>query len=290
MQPPTDIPTPDGLIFTFQVFGLFPLSLTGGPVINVILQCISLGNCLVIAAIALCSLYFAPDIFDTTNTIGLFVDIIQIMAPILTHLAICCEALLRRESYTQFWVQFERICRGVERFQGPSLRGDLKSLYQRTRIKLLLLFLVPLALEIRILWGIFGNFWFFSRLAAEFSFIGCRLSFLQLCLYIALINWLLQLLAEEVQRISNESRSALKSVEREMDNRVAYRRVQWVQEAAREVVELTAKLNLCYRWSLVANLTNNFLSITIAFYWNYRSLYFNNLIYQAGGRISCAWN
>lgn len=277
----TDCPMPSEILCLSQVFGLFPVSLSASPGIGVLLRCISVANSVAVLVITFFSLYYAPDIFDTLNAIGLFVDIIQIMAPILTHLVICVEALVRVNDYKKFWFQFGRTFATLQKLNGP-LQEELMGVYRRVGLQLGILFVVPLLIEIRILWGIFDNYWVYSRLAAQFSFIGCRLSYLQLCLHLALINWVLQLLANEMQRLSNGSRSQLKSVEWEMTSQVAYRRILLVQQASKDVVELTSHLNQCYRWSLVANLTNNFLSITIAFYWNLRSLYFNNLKYQAG--------
>lgn len=203
------------------------------------------------------------------------------MAPILTHLVICIESFVRVNDYKKFWLQFGKTYSILQKLNGP-LHEELTGVYKSVGFKLLLLFLVPLIIEVRILWGIADNYWVYSRLAAQFAFIGCRLSYLQLCLHLELINWLLRSLANEMQRLSNDSRSQLKSVEWEIYSQVAYRRLQLVRQATRDVVELTSHLNECYRWSLVTNLTNNFLSITIAFYWNFRSLYFNNLKYQAG--------
>lgn len=281
MAPRKDILFPSTVLSVCQVFGIFPLSISGHTPTNILLKCVSLVNCLLILCITFFSLYYAPDIFDTTNAIGLFVDILQIMAPILTHLMIVLEAVIRVPSYQRFWSQFERTVLLLHTINGP-LTVEIKTLYRRCMWKLGLFFILPLLIEVRILYGIRDNFWVFSRLAAEFSFIGCRLSFLQLCLHIDLINWLMQLSEQEVKRVSNDSRSQLKRVELEMATQVAYKRIQVVQRATRNVGALTAEISNCYRWSLVANLTNNFLSITIAFYWNYRSLYFNNLKYQAG--------
>lgn len=282
MQLDKDFPLPSQILSVCQVFGIFPLCLNGDSRwTNLITKCVALINCLIILVIMFLTLYYAPDIFDTTNAIGLFVDIIQILAPILTHLVICIEAPFRISTYREFWREFQSTFHLVQSLHGP-LEMDLKDLYRRCRNKFGILFIVPLAIEIRILYGIMDNFWVFSRLAGEFAFIGCRLSYLNFCLHIELVRWTLQLLEQEVRRISNDSRSQLKRVEWEMKEGFAYKRIQLVQRATRKVMQLTSLLNKCYRWSLVTNLTNNFLSITIAFYWNYRSLYFSNLMYQAG--------
>lgn len=272
---------PVEILSVFQAFGLFPLTLTGGPVINFLLKSLSLLNTLFILIILYLSFHFAYDIFDTTNTIGLIVDIVQIMAPILTHLVIAVEATRRIGNYRHLWATFERVWDLIQQLDNGSV-GDLKKLYWRFGVQLAILFWVPLAVELRILYGIYTNFWVYSRLAAAFAFLGCRLSYLLYSLHVVIINWLLEQLAREAQRISNESRSQLKSLRVEMDAGRLYHRIKVISEALSQVYLATSAVNLCFRWSLLFNLTNNFLSITIAFYWNYRSLYFNNLIFQAG--------
>lgn len=284
MQVREDFLVPTGILSVFQIFGIFPLSLFDGDSrgINFFLRFVALINCLLILGITFASFYFASDIFDATNAIGLFVDIIQILSPIIAHLVICAEAPLSIASYRQFWVHFQDTFHLLQQLHGP-LREELQRLYRRCQIKLGILFVVPLLIELRILYGISDNFWVYSRLAAEFAFIGCRLSYLNYCFHVELINWVLAQLEEHVRTLSNDSRSQLKRVEWEMTSGIAYRRLQVVQKATRiAVTQLTSTLSTCYRWSLLANLTNNFLSITIAFYWNYRTLYFSNLMYQAG--------
>lgn len=282
MQEKKDFPIPWDIFLVFQVFGVFPVSLRGGPGINSLLKLVSLLNLFLILIITTWSLYYAQDIFDVTNTLGLFVDIIQVMAPISTHFLICLESFFSARSYLRFWQQFSDSLQIIRELNGDPLSEELLRFYRNTRVKLLLFFWVPLFIEIRILWGIFPNFWFFSRIAAQFAFIGCRLSYLQLCFHIQIVNWLLQVLERELRRVANDSRSQLKCVVREMEDKMGCRRIQGVHKATCEVIKLTSTLNACYRWSLLANLTNNLLCITIAFYWNYRSLYFNNLIFQAG--------
>lgn len=283
MQGQKDFPIPEDIFLVFQVCGVFPVSLRGGPGINSILKIVSLLNSFVILIITTLSLYYALEIFDVTNTLGLFVDIIQVMAPISTHFLVCVEAFFSARSYQRFWQQFSNTLQDIRELN-VDFTEDLKRFYRNTRIKLLIFFWVPLFIEIRILWGIFPNFWFYSRIAAQFAFIGCRLSYLQFCFHIQIVNWLLERLEEEVRRVANESRSQLKSLIWEMESKIGYQRIRGVHRATCEVIKLTSTLNACYRWSLLANLTNNLLCITIAFYWNYRSLYFNNLIFQAGER------
>ena len=271
---------PKGLLLVFQVFGLFPWTLhepsSGSKALQSLL---SLAHCVAIVGIFSCCLYYAPNIFDTLNAIGLFVDIIQILAPILAHLIICIEAAHHCSTYRLLWNRLEKVFHIVQQLQGPQTKS-LRALYFRCGMKCLFFALFPLILELRILWGISDNYWVYSRLAAKFSFIGCRLSYLQLSVHLQIIKWLLQQLEEETRNISNDSRSQLKSLTWEMHRGDALRRIHLVQQATSGVMELTGDLNTCYQWSLTANLTNNFLSITIAYYWNYRSLYFNNLKYQ----------
>lgn len=272
---------PSEVLSVFQAFGLFPLTLGKSPVTNFLLKWLSQLNTLLILVVIYLSFHYAYDIFDTTNTIGLIVDIVQIMAPILTHLVISVEATRSTQGYRQLWAHFERVWILLRQLDNEGV-GDLRKLYWRFGAKLIVLFWLPLLIELRILYGIYSNFWVYSRLAAAFAFLGCRLSYLLYCLHVVIINWLLEKLAREAQRISNDSRSQLKSLRLEMDTGRNYRRIQMISEALSQVYLATSALNMCFRWSLLANLTNNFLSITIAFYWNYRSLYFNNLIFQAG--------
>lgn len=272
---------PADIFHIFQFLGLFPVPISNGFAKTVLLKCVSFSNSLIVVIITCLSLYFSTEIFDQTNAIGLFVDVVQILAPILTHLVICIEAQRRHKAHKIYWLQFEKIYQ-ITLNLDAELEESLKRMTNRFRINFIVLCSVTLFIEMRILYGIVDNFWVYSRLAAEFSFIGCRLGLLQFCYYVDSVNFLLQRLEKEIRIISNESRSQLKSVEWEMESQISYKRISIAEKAIREILQLTSILNFTFRWSLLANMTNNFLSITIAFYWNYRSLYFNNLKYQAG--------
>ena len=277
MDPKLNVfPFPKKLFVVFQIFGLFPLSLEPSkPAYDFLQRCITLLHCISLVAIFTCCLVYASIIFYTKYAIGLFVDMLQTLGPILAHLIILIEASRRVRSYRLFWQQLRETFWLVQELQGPQIK-NLRVLYFKSTLKFLVFFWIPLIIELTILWGIRKNYWIYTRLAVQMSLFACRLSILQLCLHLQMIKWILQQVEEETRIISNESKSQLKSLAFEMRRGIILRRIQVIHKITSAVMVLTSHLNHCFNWSLLANLLHNFFSITVALYWNYRALQFKN--------------
>lgn len=261
------------LLIPFQLFG-FLLAIV--PLRNkrlewILLFLASLNACIV-ATLAWSCYYYAEFMFDFSNKIGLIVDVTQIVAPILAHLIAILEALYNRKTIRRLWIEiFEIIEMG-----GEHLQTILRKVYIKFVVKAFVLHILATALEVRILWGIMSS-WFRSRATAEWSFIGCRTLYIFYFLHVDIIGGILDSVAIDLQAVSRASISQLKSKRLEMDTKELLNRVEFNRGVFNKVYSIVQRLNVCFGWALISNLINNFLAITIAFYWNYRGVYIERL-------------
>lgn len=261
------------LLIPFQLFGfllvIVPSRNKGLEFVLLLLACL---NACIVATLAWSCYYYADYMFDFSNKIGLIVDVTQIVAPIVAHLIVILEALYNRKTIRRLWMEiFEIIAMG-----GEALQLILKRVYVKFVLKAIALHVIATALEVRILLGIKSS-WFRSRVTAEWSFIGCRSLYIFYFLHVDIIGGLLESVASDLQAVSRASISQLKSKRLEMDTKELLGRVEFNRGVFNKVYSVVQRLNVCFGWSLISNLINNFLAITIAFYWNYRGVYIERL-------------
>lgn len=217
--------------------------------------------------------YYAQVMFDFENKLSGMVDIIQIVAPIITHVVLLLEAIYHRGTIYRLWLEFLEIFA----IGGAELHQILQRVLFYFFVKVGTLQLVATAVECRILWGISGS-WFRSRITAQYAFISCRSAYIFYILHADIIGGVLELIATDLETIFMEYQPRIKwRKSNRIQGKSATHRIEKNRKVLRLIFSIVQKMNVCFAWSLMFNLVNNFLSITIAFYWNYRGAYMRRL-------------
>lgn len=220
--------------------------------------------------------------FTFINQIGLIVDTTQIIMPITAHLVILIESIYYKEV-------FREICNnvyGVYCLKKEDLSPILKRVLIEYLVKLIVIQFFATSIEIGILIGIYNRgskritdlAWFNSRLSAQWSFFACRSNYLFFCFLADIIKAVLICIGEDLKYISMASKSELKSKQLEKSIKCLYKKLDQNRKLYSVIWNVNMMMNRCFRWSLVLNLINNFLAITIAIYWNYRGFYVGSLV------------
>lgn len=261
------------ILYFFQVMCFLLVRVQGqAKVFEWLVLLLALLNVTVVVTLLWACYYFAEYMFDFGNMIGLIVDVTQIVAPIFAHFFVLAEAIYFREPIRRLWRDIFAILAHAE----VDLDTHLVASYKQFLAKAVTLQVVATFIESRILWAITAA-WFNSRMSAEWSFISCRSAYIFYVLHVDIVRGILWAMANDLRYVSFASKSQLKSKRVEMDRRVLLRKLEHNRLLYGQVYRVVLKLNQCLGWSLIGNLMNNFLAITIAFYWNYRGAYIRAL-------------
>lgn len=94
---------PAALLSFFRLFGLFPFHVDSHSFPEFLVRLLHLINILVELILLYLCYYYARSMFDFSHAIGLIVDVLQIIAPILTHLVSLLECLYERRRMEALW-------------------------------------------------------------------------------------------------------------------------------------------------------------------------------------------
>lgn len=258
-------------LYFFQIIGLFPV-LVEGPFQRVV-NFLSVFNALAQFVLLAICYYYAEIMFTFNSALNLIVDVVQIVVPIVTHFVIIVESLYYRKALEYIWTEIGNI------HKDP--RSDLNTCLRRTFISFTVKFVVlqigGTLIEIMILYPIAGKDWFRSRLTAEWSFIGCRSSYLLYILHVDIIRGILCAIGNDLKLACIASKSQLKSKRVEKKQQILFAKVDYNRKVFNKLYKINITLNRCFGYSLVLNLINDFMAIIIALYWNYFHAYKQDL-------------
>lgn len=202
--------------------------------------------------------------FHHGSTIGTFLDVVQVVAPLFTHMVMLTEAWYGRPLQQQVRRLFNR----VHADQRNSRRGDFAVPIIGFVRKLLAKFVVVIAVgiytEITILSSI-GNdkSWLRSWYYRLWSTNVVRIGVLQFIAHIELVAYDLDAIAIELQGI--------KSVDDKL------RKLRILKKRFLDLWLLTSVINDRFKVSILVVITNYFVLLTISLYWMCARLYFNHL-------------
>lgn len=215
---------------------------------------LNLGN--IIAELALLYLCYhcAKGMFDFSHTIGLIVDVLQIVAPIITHLVCLIDCLYQKRRHQRIWQGLMQLLDDG----GGLVLSPIKQTLNRYFLTVFIAFLLCTAIEVWILLNA-SFIWFRSRAVGEWAFISCRAAFLYYILHVVIVGSIIQMIVAE-----------LKSSRVEMEQRKILARVAFCRKCYERLYRISLEMSYCFGWSLICHLMYNFMDITIALYYNYR--------------------
>lgn len=255
----------------FKLCGLCSVTISNNNKnkIDLILQSTVVFN-LIILFIGIYLVYLHEDvIFYAVDAIGKFTDIIELSAPISAHMIANFETLFTRKHQNKIWeniLQIEKILKNSFNKNSSHVRN-----YAR---KFLILNLISISSEILILIIIWNDLpW--SRLwyARLFSNIVGRLVILQAIFYIDFIGSQILIINMELGEISKLT-NMMYSKDNIISGKSKYRsclfkKLKVLKKLHSRMWYTTQSINSRFGLSILAAVINNFICLTVDFYWIY---------------------
>lgn len=269
----------------FQLLGVYNLTVKPNASRECCLICWTWIHIILLITLSCGICFYARQIFFIVDTLGTSADIIQVAAPFLTHYIILMESILTRHIRRKV---VHRLNEADKLFPLPLVLITKQSHAQRYFRKLLIAQALSLFFEICIMNGISAiELWSRHWYASIFGFIVCRSQHLFYVYHVDLVHSRLQLISNELQSVSLLN----KTIERTNigyvddvgvvvdDNKemflstyCLYNRIKRAKIAYNRIWEMVQFIEMAFGWSMFANITSNFICLTVNLYWNYASL------------------
>lgn len=254
------------LLRIFRCFGVCLVDSPASPTTSTFLMSIlNMGNIVTEGILLYLCNHFARKMFDFSHTIGLIVDVVQIVLPIVTHLVCLFECLHQKSRMIRIWHDLMYLVDvGGERMR-PILKASLITYLCIGTAS----FGLCTAIEVWILFHA-SKIWFRSRAVAQWSFMSCRAAFCFYLLHVVIVGSVVKMIVQELKYSASASRSQLKSARVEMQQQNILRNVRFCRSCYERLYRISLEMSYGFGWSLVCQLMYKFMDITIALYYNYR--------------------
>uniref|UniRef100_A0A240SXN5 Gustatory receptor n=1 Tax=Lutzomyia longipalpis TaxID=7200 RepID=A0A240SXN5_LUTLO len=222
------------------------------------------------------AMYFLKLIFDMRNSLGLFMDVIQLAIPVSTHFFILTQSFTRREFHRKIWEMFD----GVE----MSLRGNgivtawnLRNFLVRYATKFILLVGTACGIEVFIIVIIFPstNGWKWHRMLAFTPFLGNRLCLMMLMFYTELYREFLQIIVQELKKAADLAHDE-GAIEKPLNQFVLYQKCKCLRRSFNMLWLINKYINKSFGLSIFFNITMNFIILIVDYYWNFKAFFLNS--------------
>lgn len=238
----------------FQVFTICSVILPNTKkIISFILNFCAILNLFVLSTIVFLAFKYEEEIFFSRDIIGKFTDIIQLLAPIISHMVIIFESLRTKREQTKIW---NKIIESNSLLKSISYRND----EIRYSIKFFLLNFLSILTEIVILRLEkrdlkYTNLWYCKL----YSNIVVRLENLQIILYVDILGSRLKIINNEMKLLSNSSTERV--------DKKSYNKIKTIKILHSILWDISQTLNTRFGWSLLFSIINYFVCLTVDFYW-----------------------
>lgn len=251
----------------FKFFGLHNLAVKRGRLHERFLIFWTWMQFVFLIGLSIGVIYYANRIVFIVDTLGTSADVIQIIAPFLTHYIIIAESLLTRQIRYQIVYQLEEV---DKLFPRPLVLIAEQVHSQRYFRKLWMAQTLSLLFECLIINGISAiELWSRHWRISIFVVIVCRSQHLFYVYHVDSVKSRLKLIINELNSVCTIIRSGdatgapLYSV---------YDRIQRSKYAYNRIWEMVQCIETAFGWSMFANIISNFICLTVNLYWNYASI------------------
>lgn len=242
----------------FQIFTISSVTLPNTKkIISFILNLCAILNLLLLSAIIFLAFYYEEEIFYSRDIIGKFTDIIQLLAPIISHMVIICQSLRTKKEQTKIW---NKIIISNSLLKSASYRkAEL-----RYSIKFFILNILSILSEIVILRLEkhdlkYTKLWYCKL----YSNIVVRLENLQIILYVDILESRLKIINNEMRILTNSSQPTLTKI----TDKKSYEKIKKIKILHSILWDISQTLNTRFGWSLLFSIINYFVCLTVDFYW-----------------------
>lgn len=209
--------------------------------------------------------------FHTSSTIGKILDIIQVLASILTHLVMVVESVAKKNVEIEMWNTIGELDVDFTRLQ---TRITNRKMIQSFLIKFGIVHVVGVMAEVFIVASLYKTNlpWTRSWIFRLWSLLVVRLGNSQLIFFTEVMSHHMRIIINELELIAETTQklSTIKSV-------VLTKQINLLKRIYNRIYKISFLVNQRLGWSTLTNFSNNFIVITIGLYWIYSRIHFGVL-------------
>lgn len=242
----------------FQIFTICTVILPNTKkIINFFLNFCAILNLILLSAIVFFAFKYEQYIFYSRDIIGKITDIIQLLAPIISHMVLICESLRTKREQNEIW---SKLITSNSLLKSVSYKKN----EIRYTIKFFILNFVSILTEIVILRLErhdlkYTKLWYCKL----YSNIVVRLENLQIILYVDILGSRLKIINNEMRTMSKSRTVGLKK----STDLESYKKIQKIKVLYSLLWDISQTLNCRFGWSLLFSIINYFVCLTVDFYW-----------------------
>lgn len=225
---------------------------------------------ILVAIIAVVSYYY-DQLLANTGPLSTAIDAFQLLSPIVCHLILIAESVLKRNLSLKMWHLFNRIERLLS-LSGLELSQDNQKLFTKYVVKFFLWQLIPFGVELYIILTISKAVeWQQNWIARIFSFNAIRMASMHYILWADYLASRAAIICAEMKSLEMHTRGMKLNLK---FDRFLFRKLDLTKSLHCKLWRLSQDVNERFGVFIVTTITNLFLSITVDLYWIYGNFIF----------------
>lgn len=259
------------ILFYFQLFAVCAFA----PQKSIIIERLLIGWCiinfLILATISSLVVYYYKYIFFDSDAIGALTDVMQLAAPFCAHYIIIIESLYTKSKRLHVWQLMNQVDYSLTATLKINTSKMVRLGMKRYFIKAMLTQVICIATEIRIMAYIYPNLeW--SRLwyAKFFTFSACRSNHLFYIFFVDMVKIRMEIIGEALLNLNRLWFVGGNS------GKLQLRQLAVLKEAYTKLWNASQIIDIVFGWSVLINVTANFVCLSVNLYWNYAAMYFGS--------------
>lgn len=228
-------------------------------------------NVLILSTISIVVVYYYKYIFFDNDAIGAITDVMQLAAPFFAHYIIIMESLYTRSKRLHIWQILNKVDLSLTATLKINTTRIIRLGMKRFFIKALLTQLICIVTEVRIMAYIYPNLeWSRMWYAKFYTSNTCRSGHLFYIFFVDMVKIRMEIIGEALFNL-NRLRFLGGS-----SGKLQLRQLTVLKEAYTKLWNASQVVDVVFGWSVLINVTANFLCLSVNLYWNYAALYFGS--------------
>lgn len=260
------------ILFYFQLFAVCAFIPRKSTIIERLLIGWCIINVLILTTISILVVYYYKYIFFDNDAIGALTDVMQLAAPFFAHYIIIMESVYTKSKRLHIWQILNQVDSSLTTTLKINTPKMVRLGMKRYFIKAMLTQLICIVTEVRIMAYIYPNLeW--SRLwyVKFYTVNACRSSHLFYIFFVDMVKIRMEIIGEALLNLNR-----LRFVGGYGGGKLQMRQLAMLKEAYTKLWYASQEVDVVFGWSVLINVTANFVCLSVNLYWNYAALYFGS--------------
>lgn len=260
--------------FYFKVFSIWGVSVFGRPsarpYVTISLLWIAFLSIVLITIMGVVSYYY-EQLLSNTGALSTSIDAFQLFSPIVCHLILIGESVLKVKTHQKMWVLLQRI-ESLLIETGRHFRKENRRLFSKFSFTFVIWQAIPICVEFYIILTISKAVeWQQNWIARIFSFNAIRMASMQYILWTDYLASRAAIICAEMKCLEEHTQDMQLSPK---FDRYLFTKMEQCKMLHRLLWQLSQNLNKRFEFFILTTITNLFLSITVDLYWIYGNFVF----------------